>query len=255
MQTPTIGIIGGMGPQAGVYLADRIVANTLAKGDRDHVPFLLASRPAQIPNRPAFLVDARAPNPAREILETADILVRGGCTILGMPCNTAHAPVILSDVLSGLATRYPTVRFLHLIEETAAFCRATSPEVSRIGLLATLGTHRSGIYKAALHARGLEALAPDPEIQRDLVHRSLYDDSFGIKTHSNPVREEAVELLSLATEHLREAGAQAVILGCTELPLAVQGRTFAGLPVIDSTTALARALIRAVAPDRLRPLS
>lgn len=244
-----------MGPQAGVYLADRIVANTLASGDADHIPFLLASRPGNIPDRSAFLLDASAPNPAHEILETADILVRGGCTVLGMPCNTAHAPSILSEVLSGLATRHASVQFLNLIEETAAFCNATLPAASRIGLLATLGTYRSGIYEAALNARGLEALAPDPEVQRDLVHRSLYDDSFGIKTHSNPVREEAVELLSLATEHLREAGAQAVILGCTELPLAVRGRTFAGLPVIDSTTALARALIRAVAPDRLRSLS
>ncbi len=244
-----------MGPHAGIYLADRITAHTNAAGDSGHVSLQLASLPALIPDRTAFLFDRGAPDPSGAILEIASELVKSGCLVLGMPCNTAHAEPILAKVASGLAQRHPEARLFHLIDETAAFCAEAAPGARRIGLLATLGTYRDGMYERALTAQGLQPIIPDEAVQQNLIHRALYDADFGIKRQSSPVTEEAIELLSLAVEHLREAGAEAVILGCTELPLAIKGRTFAGLPVVDSTTALARALIRAAAPEKLAPLN
>ena len=254
MTETTIGIIGGMGPHAGIYLADRITAHTRATGDADHLGLRLASLPAEIPDRTPYLFDRSAPDPSPDILRIAGELVDAGCSVLGMPCNTAHAPAILDRVLSVLAERHPGARFLHLIEEPAAHCATAAPGARRIGILATLGTYDDGMYQRALEARGLIPVVPDPEIQKNLVHRALYDPEFGIKSQSSPVAEEAIELLALAVEHLHEAGAEAVILGCTELPLAIPGKVFGGLPVVDSTTALARALIQAVAPGKLSPL-
>ncbi|MFT4605393.1 MAG: aspartate racemase, partial [Rhodothermales bacterium] len=245
----------GMGPHAGIYLADRITAHTNAAGDSEHLSFLLSSLPGAIPDRTSYLLDSNAPDPSPAILEIASGLVNAGCPILGMPCNTAHAEAILARVLTELGERHPEARLFHLIEETAAFCAEAAPGATRIGLLATLGTYRDGMYERALTAHGLQPILPDEADRQELIHRALYDTAFGIKRQSSPVTEEAIELLSLATRHLREAGAEAIILGCTELPLAIKGRTFAGLPVVDSTTALARALIRAAAPEKLAPLN
>jgi aspartate racemase len=255
MDSTTIGIIGGMGPHAGIFLADRITAHTKAAGDAGHVSFHLASLPALIPDRTTFLFDSAAPDPSGAILEIASGLVSSGCLVLGMPCNTAHADPILSKVSRGLSERHPEAKLFNLINETAAFCVEAAPGAKRIGLLATLGTYQDGMYERALTAQNLQPIIPDEAVQQKLIHRSLYDTDFGIKSQSSPVSEEAIELLSLAVEHLREAGAEAVILGCTELPLAIKGHTFAGLPVVDSTTALARALIRAAAPEKLAPLN
>lgn len=254
MTETTIGIIGGLGPHAGIYLADRITAHTRAKGDADHLGLRLTSLPASIPDRTTYLFDESAPDPSPAILEIATDLVRSGCSVIGMPCNTAHAPAILDEVLEGLGELPNQARFFHLIEETAAFCDEAAPGATKIGILATLGTYADGMYQRALEARGLTPVVPDESVQTNLVQRSLYDPAFGIKSQSSPVAEEAIELLALAVEHLHEAGAEAIILGCTELPLAIRDSSFGGLPVIDSTTALARALIRAVAPGKLAPL-
>ena len=66
--------------------------------------------------------------------------------------------------------------------------------------------------------------------------------------------DEARSRLLDGIRHLRERGADAVVLGCTELPLAVPEPEFEGTPIIDSANALARALIRATHPDKLKPL-
>ena len=249
MSKATIGIIGGMGPHAGVHLVEKIIDQTIAEGDFDHLSTILISRPGEIPDRCAYLENVAEAPPGPRITEVARQLIGAGATVLAMPCNTAHAPPILTGVLTELGK---DVRFLHLIEETARFCREAAPEAQRIGVLATTGTYATGLYQDVLTQAGLVPVIPDPAIQRDLVQRALYDRQIGIKSKSNPVTEEAIELLTLATEHMTEAGAQAVILGCTELPLAIKTRRFAGLPVVDSTTALARALIKAVDASRLK---
>ncbi|MBO6577130.1 MAG: aspartate/glutamate racemase family protein [Rhodothermales bacterium] len=239
-----------MGPHAGIHLATCIVDQTIAQGDFDHLSVVLVSRPGEIPDRSAFLANASEASPSGPILSVAQQLRDVGASLVGMPCNTAHAPPILSGVLAGLD---PDITFLHLIEETARFCGEAAPGATRIGVLATTGTYATGLYQDALSQAGLTAIIPDPAIQRDVVQKALYDREFGIKSQSNPVTEDAIELLAHATEHLIEGGAQAVILGCTEIPLAIQTRTFAGLPVVDSTIALARALIRESDPARLKP--
>ena len=244
-----------MGPHAGVYLAERIVAHTRAGGDSGHVSMVLSSRPSEIADRSTYLADPTSPSPSPGIWDVALELIQGGATVLGMPCNTAHAHPILDPVLDRLSAEHPEVRFLHLIRETVEYCGQAAPDARKIGVLATLGTYRTRLYANTLEEAGLIPVVPDPDVQRDLVHRSLYDPAFGIKFGSDPVSEEALELLSLATEHLIEGGAEAVILGCTELPLAIPGRTFSGIPVVDSTTALARALIAAVAPEKLKVLA
>ncbi len=129
-----------------------------------------------------------------------------------------------------------------MIEETARFTIKSVPGITRVGLLATRGTYASGVYSTAFGSLGpIEVLHPAPEEQL-LVHASIYDPEFGIKNHPNPISRKAVEILADAGRRLVARGAEAVVMGCTEIPLAMRPGDL-GVPKIDSTLILAKSLI------------
>lgn len=144
------------------------------------------------------------------------------------------------------------VRVLHMIREVAIFLHYTHPSIRRVGVLSTVGTYRTGIYTSTLATEGFDVLQPDEDRQQ-WVHAAVYHPGFGIKAQSNPVTAEARQRLLQATRELADAGAEAIILGCTEMPLAVTEQTIDGIAMIDPTLVLARALIRQTAPQKLRP--
>jgi aspartate racemase len=98
----------------------------------------------------------------------------------------------------------------------------------------------------------MDAIDPDDELQDRLVQPSIFDLEWGLKALSNPPSARARASLLEAIEHLGAKGAGAVVLGCTELPLAVPEPAHAGVSLINSTRALARALIRATHPGKLK---
>ncbi len=249
---PVIGILSGMGPYAGLDLAAKIHALTRAQTDQEHLPVALLSYPGWIPDRSAFLADPEAPSPVPPLAAITRRLHRAGATVLGMPCNTAHAPAILNAVQEALRRSDTPVRFIHMIEETARHVREALPEVRRVGVLATPAVCRLGLYRQALAEAGLEALHPASAVQRAYVTPAIFDESYGIKAQSDPVTPRARRGLREAVRHLRERGAEAVILGCTEFPPALPEPVIDGLPLLDPTAVLARALIRTTYPERLR---
>jgi len=249
---PLIGIVGGLGPYAGLDLARKICDETVAHRDQDHLPWALLSYPRMVPDRTSFLLGEHELNPALPILEVIGELERLGCRAVGVACHTAHAPAIWNVITAGLAQRGSGITLLHMVEEVAAFISQAWPAFSKVGVLTTIGTQRSGVYPGVFAARGLEVVALDEAVQRELIHASVYDPDFGIKAHAGPVSARARHNVQLAVERARAAGAQVVVLACTELPLALPEAAVGGTPVVDATRVLARALIRSVAPERLR---
>ena len=138
----------------------------------------------------------------------------------------------------------PQVRFVHMIDAVVAFIRESLPHARTIGVLSTKGTYATGLYQDALSAAGFVPLFPDEE-GRERVQQ-------GIKAQSNPVTPEARAALLAEAEKLVGQGADAVILGCTEIPLALTEPDLHGVPLLDATKVLARALIIAFAPERLK---
>jgi aspartate racemase len=247
-----IGIVGGAGPFAGVDLARKICEETLVGRDQEHVPFALLSTPERIADRTAFLLGEQVENPGEAIAEVVIALERLGCTVIGLPCHTAHAPPIFDRMKAVLAGRGSTVPVLHMPEEAARSLRERFASLKKIGVLSTVGTQRAAIYPAVLGAAGFEVVTlPEPRLA-DLVHRVIYEPTDGIKVTGAPVSDWVRRGLLRAIAELRSAGAQAVVLGCTELPLALPEAELDGLPIVDPTRILARALIRAVAAERLR---
>ena len=248
---PIIGVLGGMGPYAGLDLVRKIFDQTPAHTDQEHLPVALLSYPHRIPDRSTFLFDPTAPSPVPALTDIARRLDDLGATVAGIPCNTAHAPAILGAVREQLAAEGRRLRLLHIMEEAVRYARETVPGLRRIGVLSTLAVYRLGLYREAIARAGLEAVSPDEDVQIERVNRTIFDEEWGIKACANPVTERARGNLIAATRHLRDKGAEAVFLGCTELPLAVPEDEIEGVRMIDPTRALARALIRETYPHIL----
>lgn len=225
MEKKSIGIIGGMGPLATCDLMNRIITHTKAEKDQDHIHIYVDCNTA-IPDRTAAIL-GNGPDALPQMLKSAEKLEQMGAQLLIMPCNTAHY------YYDKLAERIH-VPFLHMPRLTAA--RLRKEGVRCAAVLATDGTIKSGIYDDALHREGIEAVKPEEEEQLLVMHL-IYDCVKAGKEIAD--REEVLRLL----ESLRRKGAQKMILGCTELPIAFEMLSLTE-GMIDPTKVLAEEAIR-----------
>lgn len=247
-----IGVIGGAGPFAGLDLLEKVLGQTVAHRDQDHLTVINVSQPAAIADRTAFLLGEIALNPAQPILDQLRQLEQFGATVAGIPCNTAHAPPIMDVIEQELDASGSRLHLLNMISEVGFMLQRHYPSVQTVGLLSTIGTAVSNVYPLTLEPLGFQVLEAQEQAVKEMVHAAIYDAQYGIKACGYATEKARGDILS-AVDYLGERGAEAIILGCTELPLAVTEKEVNGLPQIDSTMALARALIRAVDPLKLRP--
>lgn len=221
-----VGVIGGMGPLATVDLYRKIVEHTLADCDQAHVRTIIDSN-TNIPDRTAALLSG-GESPVRELQSSARLLEQAGAQVLVMPCHTAHC--FYDEVQAAVH-----VPVLNMIQLTVRELKRRG--VARAGLLATDGAVQSGIYQRHFEGSGIELLLPDPEGQAALMDM-IYS---GVKAGRTDYDTQAVRT---ALDSLIDAGAQTLILGCTELPPAFE---MYGLdyPNLDPTLTLALAAITA----------
>ncbi|CAN5522231.1 aspartate/glutamate racemase family protein [soil metagenome] len=248
----TIGVLGGLGPYAGLDLVQCIFDETAAHRDQDHLPVTLVSYPAAIPDRSSWLADPTMPNPVGPMLEILFRLEDAGCAVAGIPCNTAHAPALLDRLRDGLEVHGSKLRIVHIVDAIVLNIQESLPGATCIGVLATNASINARLHEIGLESARLGTVRPDDAFQFEVVNPTIFDSEYGLKAQSRPPSARAREDLLRGVDHLVEKGADAVILGCTELPLAVPEPSHNGTPLINSTRALARALIRATFPDRLR---
>ncbi|NQV73642.1 aspartate/glutamate racemase family protein [bacterium] len=244
-----IGILGGMGPQAGVDLASKIISQTRAEKDQDHIPLLLVGDPL-VPDRTAFLFGRTDINPALAMAKSVKMLIASGAKCIGIACNTAHSPPIFDVFERSVKEAYPDANVLHLIQETVRGIQAQFPLAGKIGILATQGSYEFRLYDNPLSEAGFSPLRPT---NTELLTDAIFNPKVGIKACSAPPTSEARSWIISCIDNLIDQGAEAIILGCTELPLAVPESSHRGVSLIDPGLMLARALIEACAPDRLLP--
>ena len=235
-----IGIVGGMGPYAGLDLVRKIFDLTQANQDQDHVPIAMISVPHKITDRTKFLEGETDINPGIEISNIVRQLSDQGASVIGMPCNTAHSSKIIKEVYNSIPEG---ITFVNMVSEVIKFIKGEYPDIERVGILATTGTMKAGVYNKELINNDLKPILLSKENQKKLIDQAIYDKDFGIKSISNPVQDIAKRKIHLAIESLIENKAEVVILGCTELPLAVNATSVKTIPLIDSTMILARSLL------------
>ncbi len=239
------GILGGLGPLAHVAFERTVLARSHARGareDRDHPVWLLASA-SSTPGRTRALL-AGGESPAAHLSHYARLLEAAGADALFVACNTAHA--FHAEVQRGLG-----IPWVHLMELVAEAARAGRPAGARIGLLATDGTLRAGLYHRALERRGLVPLAPDPDgpVQAE-VRAAIEDPASGIKATGAEVSGAARRRLASAARWCVDQGAEAVILGCTEVSVGLTPEGFDAAPLLDPLAVAADALLDLAAGDR-----
>ena len=233
----TIGVLGGMGPEATNQLCALITANTVVSRDQEHIPVITYNN-AHIPERVAAVRGNKgALDPVPEMSRTAQVLERAGADFLLMPCNLAH--YFIGDVQA--AVRIP---LLNMIEETVNYTVAKYPQCRRVGLLASTPTIECGVYERAFSRHHRQLLVPDAREQEDKVMKAIYG-SEGIKGGRKTVPRN---LLSEAAEHLVERGAEVIIAGCTEVSLVLspEGSPFV---VIDPLAIIARVAVARATSD------
>lgn len=228
MAEKTIGVLGGLGPWATVDLFEKILRLTPAAHDQDHLRVIIDNNP-KIPDRsPAILGGGEDPTPA--LVATAQNLERAGADLIVIPCNTAHA-------FYGPIAAAVSVPVLHIMDEVAQAARTEVPSLRRAGVLATRATMAAGLYHRAFERVGVDVVGPDAGGQ-EVVNRTIY----GVKAGQAGPRLTA-ELLPVA-QSLVDRGADAVVLGCTELPFVLRPGDIA-VPLLDSNLILAQAAVRA----------
>ena len=237
-----IGIVGGVGPFAGTDLVNKVFRHTRANKDQDHISLFLTSCPSIIPDRTEYLLNG-GEDPAPGIEKCINWLAGCGAGAVGIACNTAHAPEILSRV------KLPQgVVLVNMIQQTAQHVAKLAEGKSdfKVGILATLGTLRCNVYDKYFHS----IVKPDQDVAES-VHAAIYDKQYGIKALSS-VSDKARAAVCAAVDHLRQKGCSAVILGCTELPLVFSGKhSYKDVELVDPTEILAIELIRATEPGKL----
>ena len=220
----TLGVLGGMGPMATVDFLCKLTRATPATCDQEHIP-LVVHFSSQTPDRSDALIGT-GPSPLPSLIESARLIERSGAKGLVMPCNTAHA--WYTEVASAIQ-----IPLLHIVD--AAVEQLPLPLRSEpVGLLATRGTLDSGIY-AERHPQLRWVQPSDQELDLFVMP--------AIRSVKSGDLMRARQLLDKAVRGMAEQGARAIVLGCTELPLARSGRPSL-VPLIDATDALAHMAVR-----------
>jgi len=223
----TIGVVGGMGPWATLDFFEKVLRATPVRRDQEHLRLIIDNNP-KIPDRgPAILGDGEDPTPA--LVATARNVEAAGADLIVIPCNTAH---YFFQAIQA-AVRVPVV---HIMQEVAGAASRRFPRIGRVGLLATRATVATGLYQDAFRPLGAEVVVPDQRGQ-EVIDRLIY----AIKAQGV---DDALRSAGVAVGRgLNRAGAEAMILGCTELPL-VLGEDTLGLPILDSNLILAEVAVR-----------
>ncbi len=222
----TLGILGGLGPMAGVYFYEKVTSLTKAECDQEHINVLLTGF-ADTPDRTDFILGKSAADPTPRMVECARILESAGADVIAMPCNTAH---YFYDAVAG-SVKIP---MLNIIHETMKLLKDKGAR--QIGILATEGTLAAGTYPMAAEEYGIACAVPTPEEQA-VVTSIIYDE---IKRGKRP----DMRAFYRVANRMFDDGCDFLVLGCTELSLLERDYHLGGR-FVDSLDALARATVLA----------
>lgn len=224
-----LGVLGGMGPMATVDFMGKVVQNTPAACDQDHIQMVVCSA-ANIPDRTAAILGEGA-DPFPVMRDALRRLEAAGATCIAIPCNTAHH-------WHAALQAETSVPILHIVDAVADTLAGQDMEGGCIGVLATSGTVKAGIYQKRLALRGFSCRMPDVAGQAEVMR--------AIRLVKAGQLAEATAILREQAEALVAAGCRQVVMACTEIPVAlatVEGELRSAL--VDATEALARACVEA----------
>jgi len=225
--TKRLGILGGMGPAASAEYITRLIQQTPATCDQEHIPFVLWSNP-QIPDRSTSLRN-EDDRPLPFLLQGVQVLKAVGCDLVVIPCNTAH---FWYDEMVKLK-----VPIVHIVDSVADALRDVGVNGGTIGVMGTQATVELGLYQYKLNKQGWNCIVPDRSEMDFFVQPA-------IDLIKSGQLDQAHDMFMPVVDSLILRGARAVVLGCTEIPLAVREESRNNVPLINSIDSLVKAAIK-----------
>lgn len=226
MQAKTLGVIGGLGPQATADFVLKVIKQTPAEKDQDHIPMIVHNN-SQVPDRIAS-IQGTGPDAGVVLEQMAVDLAGWGADYLVMPCHTAHYyyPQIKAAI---------QIPFLNMIEETATYLAKNN--IRRIGILATRATIETNLYTHACQAQGIELVTPTPALQVCVLEIIAQVKK---NAYRHLLSEQYAQPLF---DYFHQAQVHHLLLACTELPIFFNKDHFPKEQFIDATDLLAKKVI------------
>lgn len=201
MNKKTLGVIGGLGPVATANFIELVATMTEAATDQEHMEMIVYNSPS-IPDRTGYILDNTKPSPLAQMAAIGNKLAQQGADYIAIPCMTAHY------FYPQLSERIP-VPIIHALEETIRHLQEHG--IHRVGIMATDGTIASRIFHEVLERYGMEPVTPDVNEQKDMMHLIYRNIKAGLAPE--------MDRFYRVRDTLMQNGAEAIILGCTELAL------------------------------------
>ncbi len=237
---PIIGVIGGMGPEATITFQIELLhamhKHLKVSRDQDYYRVLIDNN-SQIPDRhEAFFENGKSP--VSYLKKSLKLLEHAKVSIVAMPCNAAH---IYYDEIQ----QHTKIPIINMIKETANTINKSCKEITKIGLLSTLGVGRLKLYHNILANYGIEVVMLDNDLAQD-VHDVIYN-----------IKGKGQEIITLlkndynyvfiklkkALDYFKMKEVSNVILGCTELSMSMKQQEFPDMNLIDPMNILANRVV------------
>lgn len=230
MREKIIGILGGMGPEATLDLAAKIMRLTPAEKEQDHCRLIIDSNP-KIENRTEAVFSGKTENVIGQLSETARNLEKAGADFILVPCNTAH--YFLEDIRKSVK-----IEVLDMLRETADFISKVFRHIRKAGVLGTTATCGLNLHGRALSEKSITSIVPDgPGLDRVMRAITMIKEGNG--------HGRARIILAAEAQKLVRKGAEIVIAGCTEIPLALKPEDIKA-PLVDPSEIIAAEAVRRV---------
>jgi len=237
-------IVGGLGPASQIpFLEYLLKYNSKAASDQDHIGYMLANT-TPLPDRTTALKQRQSGDDSlyreieRAILAFAIHAHKQGFSSISFICNTIHA------WRDELQPKMP-IPWVSLMDATVQTIQEEYPQTKRIGILETDGVLITGLYTRTIRQNNLDPINLKlNSSQQNAVMDAIYNKRYGIKATGVVVSQNAVKILQSAAGYLVQQGAEVIVVGCTEIPLALNKQTYNEIHIIDPVSCLAKTLLK-----------
>ena len=198
-----IGILGGMGTQAGLDYCNKLAVLNRGKSDQKYPLFILYNK-SNIPKRPENL--KKYYNVLKSLINGCNLLQKNKCKFIVMPCNTAH--YWYDDLKKKIK-----IPIISIPEEVYLHTKKNCKKNSKIGILCTEATLKTGVYNKYFE-KNFKLVSPVKTLQTKSVNKAIKYVKLGKV-------KEAEKAIKPAINYLMKIKCKKIILGCTELPIAI----------------------------------
>ncbi|MBP2242452.1 aspartate racemase [Cytobacillus eiseniae] len=201
MEKKSLGVIGGMGPMATSVFFEKVIENTVASSDQDHINMMILNH-ATLPDRTSVILNKREELFLDAIKNDFKLLEFAGVANIAIPCNTSH---FFYEKMQEMTS----INIIHMIDETCKTIHQKYGDHSKVGVLATTGTISSGIYEKGCNTYNMQLYKPNKVYQEQIMN-TIYHVKSDLEVDTKVI-EKIIEDL------VHNEGCSCVILACTEL--------------------------------------